>query len=287
MELLRRLRLDAEWVHVFDPESHRLVKMSWEDRLFDMVKVQLETDNASSEDPKRVAWLVRAGQWAYYWLNPAGCVYVANVARVLLELDHRTNRGPSVMAKKLGIRLVLLHYACRRPVHLRLNIANLLSDIGDLPRPEVRGRNWAATVRTNFEEALMLLGPGDADTPGHKIISSVEWPHGFGPDDADRSKGWVDQWLSASLTVEVYDPSRESSDAARPSSTRKSRQVKAPVEQIRRLRLRHEPRCTQKELAKRLNISRSYLSQVETSRRVPSKTLEADIDDWAESRESE
>jgi hypothetical protein len=177
MERLRALHFDVEAFPAFDAAANRYLKASWQgDRLFDIVKVELRQGNVpGGQQQIAVGWKVRAGQWAYWWLNAQGRVYLGRIARALLQLDHRSNRGAEVMAKKIGTRLLLISYASEP---LRFGIGRLLEFIGELPEPTERGKNWAAHVRGNFERALMMLGPGDAITPGIGLLSNVEWPGG-------------------------------------------------------------------------------------------------------------
>jgi hypothetical protein len=181
MELLRGLQFDVESYSAFDASTRRWEKASWQgDRLFDIVRVEVTQHGlCGGRQHIEVAWRVRAGQWAYWWLNPQSRVYLGKLARTLLELDHRNNRGPEVVAKKIGTRLVFLYHALRRPkTPLKLTIGNLLEDVGELVKPDVRDQNWAARTRKNFDDAVIVLGPGDTFTQGIGILHDVQWPRG-------------------------------------------------------------------------------------------------------------
>ncbi len=131
-----------------------------------------------------MAWFVRAGQWAYWWMNAQGRVWVTRLARTLLELDHRTNRGSAVMAKKIGQHTTLLRGALRHCTVLERRIEHLLADVGELPTAAARGSHWAGRVRERFDKAMLALVKAD-------VFASVDWPEGFGPGDSNRNKGWV------------------------------------------------------------------------------------------------
>jgi DNA-binding XRE family transcriptional regulator len=297
MERLRGLNLDVESLSAFNPASGRFERVSWQnDRLFDIVKVGVIQETLLGETRDiEVAWQVRAGQWAYLWLSPEARVYVGKMARVLLELDHRENRGPEVLAKKIGQRVLFLYYALRSQNPLKLRVGNLLEDVGELPQPKARSAHWAGRTRDNFEQAMTILEPGDSFTDGIGIFRNVEWPQGHGPDDSDRRKGWPENWLSAVVLITMPDspPLPPDSTEVKPKRVRRLRRaLRTSLDErigpaIRHARLCLEPHWTQQGLAERLGISLTYLSLIESNKRQPSQELTLRIRRWLESREPE
>ena len=294
MERLRRLNLNVESFTTFNPSTRRSERVSWEgDRLFDIVRVEVIPETFEGETTNiEVAWLVRAGQWAYWWFSRESRMWVGKMARALLELDHRENRGPAVLAKKVGQKVLFLYHALREQNPLKLNIGNLLEDIGELPISEARKHNWAGRTRENFERALTILGPGDSLVKGINIFARVDWPDGHGLDDTDRFKGWVDKWLSANILITL-----PSSTSALPSEkyevSRKTKRLRKKMSasadeivgpSIREARLKSESFLTQKLLATNLGISTTYLSQIETGKRQPSRALMVKLREFVKHR---
>ena len=282
MERLRGLTFDVERVKAYDADTDRWPKegASWEgDRLFDIVKVEKWQETLIGGERQRieVAWSVRAGQWAYWWLNAQGRVYVSRMARVLLELDHRENRPAAVMAKKIGQLLALW----RASETLERRIDGLLQDIGELPEPQKRDKDWAGRTRDRFDEAMLTLQEAG-------VFVNVEWPDGYGPGDKDRSKGWVAGWLAAKvrITLPSTAPELPEPPPKLPAPKRK-RRAKQPAKvqlldgsAIRRART--ERGWTQQDLARHLGIAPAYLSQIESGKRLPSKELAGKLKVWLE-----
>jgi DNA-binding XRE family transcriptional regulator len=282
MERLRGLTFDVERVKAYDAGTDRWPKegASWEgDRLFDIVKVEKWQETLIGGERQRieVAWSVRAGQWAYWWLNAQGRVYVSRMARVLLELDHRENRPAAVMAKKIGQLLALW----RASETLERRIDGLLQDIGELPEPQKRDKDWAGRTRDRFDEAMLTLQEAG-------VFVNVEWPDGYGPGDKDRSKGWVAGWLAAKvrITLPSTAPELPEPPPKLPAPKRK-RRAKQPAKvqlldgsAIRRART--ERGWTQQDLARHLGIAPAYLSQIESGKRLPSKELAGKLKVWLE-----
>lgn len=287
MERLRCLHFDVEHFPVWNPATRKWDPRgaSWQgDRLFDIVKVEMAQESLSSDRPQiDVSWLVRAGQWAYWWLNAQGRVWIGRMARVLLELDHRYNRGAVVLAKKVGQRMVLLGEALHLDEPMERRVVRILEDVGELPAPEQRTRHWAGRTRERFDTGLPLLRDVG-------IFSALAWPDGYGPGDADRSKGWVDGWLTARVHMTLSDkpPALSPGNTAHhgqrqqrkkrrgvPSSTAGQGVDGAAVR-----RARAEWAWRQEVLARHLGISSPYLSQIETGKRVPSATLARKLQTW-------
>jgi hypothetical protein len=112
-----------------------------------------------------------------------------------LLLDHRENRPGDCLAKKILYRLLTFPWStnhingpCER------SVADLLRDIGELPVPGARDRNWGSRTREALEAATATL-------EGAGLVALVEWPDEIGPDDVTRTKGWVERWLAARIRI--------------------------------------------------------------------------------------
>ncbi|NWJ98054.1 MAG: helix-turn-helix domain-containing protein [Chloroflexi bacterium] len=315
MEKLRSLYFDVEKFPASDPTTKRWESkgVSWEgDRFFDIVKVEVYQNYIPKDGKKgeieqiELSWLVRAGQWAYWWLNAQGRVWMGRIAHAIIELDHREVRSSEVLAKKLGQRLMLLLYAIRTTSTLELKIGNLLEDVGELVTLENRDKNWAPRTRDRFDEAILKLKEIG-------VFSDVTWPLGYGPGDSDRGKGWVEKWLASSIKISFAENLLSTSMTNNEQLTRpKVRPVEPSVERstegstevakLKRGRPKSQESATtrmdgtldgsairqariewawsQEDLAKHLDISRTYLSQIEMGKRKPSKELTLKLNKW-------
>lgn len=280
---LRQLRFSVDSFYALNPVSHRYQKVSWsDDVLLDIVEIETISQTLDGvETQVEVAWSVRAGHWAYWWLSPEARVYVGIMAKVLLELGHS---GVAAMAKKIGQRCLLLSHAVRSGV-LDLRIGTLLSEIGELPVAEARSPHWAGKTREFFDDAMTRLNAKVSGAEGETIFESVEWPDGDGPDDADRVRGWPERWLSAHIVITMAGfagPAlsvRNGGNSPRISRPR----AKSLGSAIRAARLKHHPFWSQKELASHLGISDFTLSHIETNKKTPDEELERRIVDWMQS----
>jgi DNA-binding XRE family transcriptional regulator len=289
MALLQRLHFDVERYPVWNVATQKweTAGMSWKgDRLFDIVEVELYQERLSGT-PERVevCWLVRAGQWARWWLHAQGRVWIGHLARVLLTLDHRDTRGGAVLAKKLGQRMILLGEALRLGVPITRRIDHLLEDIGELPLAAQRTKDWARRTRERFDAAMLLLQE-------RGVFVELVWPDGYGPGDADRSKGWVERWLSARVQMTFTGTPQPLARAAATPDTTVPRQRHArrstrttTVEGATIRHTRKERGWSQKALAHTLDISVPYLSQIEMGKRVPSAKLTRQLASWLEHRD--
>jgi DNA-binding XRE family transcriptional regulator len=198
------------------------------------------------------------------------------MAKVLLELDHREQRGPALLAKKIGQRLAMLADGIRSDGVITRTIGRLLEEIGELPWLEERNHHWAGRTRDRFDAAMQLL---------HQVgvFTAVEWPDGFGPDDADRSRGWADKWMQAKMVVTLPDVPPEADHKPRALPARRGTSKPAPkssafdLTDLRQLRkLTH---WTQKGLADYLGIQQPYLSKIEQGH-MPSDAIYEKLSLW-------
>lgn len=286
MERLRALHFDIEEFPVKDPKTKH-----WDpkgasyqgDRFFDIVKVEQYQEGLFGErETIETCWSVRAGQWAYWWLNPQSRVYVSHMAKALLELDHRENRPAAVMAKKIGQRVALLDYTNTNPKEMW--IIRLLEGIGELPDSDARDKDWAGRTRDRFDAAMLALQEAG-------IFVGVDWPLGSGPDDGDRSRGWVKKWLQAKVVVTLPEEAPEvlagepgslpAPRRRRKSGPHRRRQAAEPRVDGAALRQARVGRgLSQETLAKHLGISEAYLSLIENGKRLPSKSLSTKLAAW-------
>lgn len=286
MTLLQRLHFDVERYPVWHvaTQTWETAGMSWKgDRLFDIVEVELYQESLMGL-PERVevCWLVRAGQWARWWLHAQGRVWIGHLARVLLTLDHRDTRGGAVLAKKLGQRMILLGEALRLGTPITRRIDHLLEDIGELPLASQRTKDWARRTRERFDSAMLLLQE-------RGVFVELFWPDGHGPGDPDRSKGWVERWLSARVQmtfagtpqpVVLSDTTSHVETPRKRNTRRPPRAITVQGETIRQARKARG--WSQRALAHTLDISVPYLSQIEMGKRLPSAKLTRQLQNWLE-----
>lgn len=255
--------------------------VTWETRLFDVERVYSGQQTLFKEASRPViGWSVRAGHWAYHFLNAAGRVWISKISRVLIELDHRENRPAFLLAKKVGELISFLPSFAdpKKRKSIRYTIQVLLQDIGELPDEEHRPHHWAGQTLEAFNSAVQTLIES-------KIFLRVDWPEGFAPGSADRAKGWLEKWLNSTITF--YPPDAPPELAAKPKRTKISKKLpKAKPDQwgakdgeeLRRFRA--ERNIHQADLAEELGVARPYLSQIESGRRVPSAKLQKAIQKW-------
>lgn len=292
MERLTSLRFDIEEMRATHPDTGRYDKRSWEgDRLFDIVKVeQWQEGLFGGRERVEVSWSVRAGQWAYWWMNAQGRVWIARMSRVLLELDHRENRGAAVIAKLIGQRIALLAGLSHGDRPLELTVATLLEEIGELPTKEEQKRNynWAGRTRERFDDALLKLKEAG-------VFANVEWLDGHGPGDADRSKGWLEKWLKAKIRFTLPEAPPElpkdkvaalapSRSRGRPKARRNTPAQEQRIDGSAIRAARSDRGWSQDALAEHIGVSRPYLSLIEQGKRLPSKSVESKLRSWMSSR---
>jgi hypothetical protein len=129
-------------------------------------------------------------------LNPTLCELwrAAPVRRLngqILQFDHRLNRGPDVLAKKLGLNFSLAG-AEGRPFVRRVRA--VLKGVGVAPDPAC-GAGRRGRIADRFEEAVLRLQECGLFTVKYRRA-----------DDRlaldDRVKGWVGRWLGMELVIE-------------------------------------------------------------------------------------
>lgn len=264
MEKLLSLRIDVENYPFWDKPADRYMKqsVSWhDDRLIDAV------EDTSDGGP---CWLVRAGHWARYWLNPQSRLYMANLDFSLLRLDGYGERNVSAkMARRIGQRLLMYRPAARSSTVVELKVSRILTMIGELVAPDERSKQWAGRTRDRFEDALLSLQEAG-------IVASVQWPTDYGPGDPDRFRGWVAGWLDATVRI-VF---RGGANAAA-AGVEKADYIDA-YSRLRAVRIARG--WTQEQLAADLGISAAYVSLIETGQRTPGEQLGQRLVEWLRRR---
>ena len=267
IDLLSRIRCDVIRFPGWDPSIGRWnptgVSASGE-RLFETVTFDEGGVEASENARQDRIWLTRLGQWSQWWLNFHAKVWICPVPQPLVEFDHRSNRAADVMAKKIGLNTVMLWGAFRSRRRMERRIDHLLEDVGELPAFDERGHHWAGRTRDRLEEAMLRLQECG-------VLGRVDWAHEGGPGDQDRSKGWVARWLASKVCIYrplggAADSERDKADERRESGDK--RRIHARLETGGDIRaIRTKGYMSQKDLAKELQISPAYLSQIENGRK--------------------
>jgi len=280
MERLRSLYFDVDKY----PERHPTTGkwdprgVSWHgDRLFDIVQVELYQESLFGDRERiEVSWLVRAGQWAHWWLNAQGRVWVGRMARLLLEFDHREQRGAAVMAKKIGQRLVLLGEILPVGTPITRRLDHILEDIGELPQPDQRHRHWLRRTRHRVEGGLDLL---------HDVgVCTVGWPEGY---SSIPNRRWLETKIQLTVpeTLPALPPPslQETATPQRRGRRGRPHARAATIPQVEGATVRQtrlERYWSQKTLATHLKISVPYLSQLENGTRLPSAAVTAKLLEW-------
>jgi DNA-binding XRE family transcriptional regulator len=293
MERIKSLRFNAIDYHV--PTGTSYEWKSWEDTLLDIATIKHHQGDLLSKEEKLISikWSVRAGLWAYHWLNPEARVWVSRMAKCLIEFDHRANRPAEVLAKKIGERFLTLADSrgrARKNERLELPLSTILEDVGELPIPKARSLRWAGKLRTHIETAIRLLN----DSHFGKSIAQLSWSRGFGPEDDDRSRGWVSRWLGGAwlecMFCEELEAEVKQLPAPAPQPKSRHRKQRRPKERtfdwsVIRAERHQMPPWTQTALAKHWGISVPYLCQIESGKRTPSPELAQKIKAWMGERE--
>lgn len=289
MKNLQRLRFEIHSMPSPDPNTGKWVPEghSWEnDRLFDIVRVEKYKQSPTGEKKTiAVAWSVRAGQWAQYFLTPNGLRQVCYVSKKLLELSHRDDRKAEQLAKKIGQYVSLLKWRLGLGQDLTFKIGNLCHAIGELPEQEQKPGRF----RDSFETALNLLTEND-------IFERID----YGPDkfnDYERTKGWLSRWLNYTITfILPTDEAPEEPQAdlpqlseapnTEPKRQKKSRKARRkpkkedPFDGTVLRSARQQKNITQEELAQYLGITRKQLSLIENNKVKPSAGTLKKIRKW-------
>jgi hypothetical protein len=197
METLRVLKFNASHLRYMDRKGkYKFVTFRGASLLIITKYTETEGDLSSGQHYEYTrAWTVMLGPWVDYFVTKKGTLWVSYFALETLLLDHRASRPGDCLAKAILYRLLTFPGSTN---HIngpcKLSVADLLQDIGELPVPGARDRNWGSRTREALEAATATL-----EEVG--LVASVEWLDEIGPEDVTRTKGWVDRWLAARIRI--------------------------------------------------------------------------------------
>jgi hypothetical protein len=157
-ELMRLLRLRFEIVNYpgFNPAERRWSRTGVTRRsvrLFERGDASREPDPYDCER----SLPLRLGVWAEHWLHAGGPFWLTRLPVAILRLDHRDNRGPDGLAKRIALLLALNWGAARRTNEIRMELRTLLRRLGELRRPSAEPLAQVGRFVDRVEEALMRL----------------------------------------------------------------------------------------------------------------------------------
>lgn len=250
-------------------------------RLFDVCESKTVRSVRKMHPGKpETVWTIRPGRWFGVVGEDLEEVRLVPMSQLLLQLDHRRNRGKAVLAKKIGFRMSVLSEKLQPDGSLQQRICDLLEDIGELPKRDARGDRWGARMRHRFVQAVLLLKEAG-------VLGSVNWPVDQGSGVGGRARGWVAAWLKRDIVL--HHPA--AAGMSRDTSAARSHKVKRPARQSASLlelhrgsvirSMRSDRKISQYRLARELGISAAYLSQIENEHRMASRAVLGRIASWA------
>ncbi len=177
------------------------------------------------EERVQIGWLFDPGPWARHYFNRDGRAWLSTLQRTILELDHRDARKADVFALHIATLLFAVAGGDQfKTQAVTRTVEDLLEIVGELPEQEERGEHWAGRTRDRLETALETLLTV-------KLTAAVEYGPTY-PDPGDREKGWVERWLSATITL--TSPEAAEFLARDLPETPNARQLPPPRERKRR-----------------------------------------------------
>lgn len=195
MNALAKLRLYFRGVKVDSREAITLP----EGKLFEIEKSYKEQMDINGQwVVVETGWVVRIGMWATVFLKPGVRIWLCDIARDVLALDHRDNRQAAQMAKFIWVRFLGPmggRQSEKAPVVVRVRV--LLEAIGFLRVEDERGKDWYRRTRENLDSAFEKL----------RFLGAVaQWsysddcPH-FADRKAHRGHSNQEQWLDSFVTL--------------------------------------------------------------------------------------
>ena len=238
-------------------------------------------------------WRVTPGNWQFEFMNPTQRLWFSHGARGIMELSHSDKRPVDQLAKLLWGKLLI--YPCGT-WHLdeprTVGIEWLLQEIGKLPTPDNRDKNWYRDLRDTFDAALDKLV---------QMGALFEWEYSTGcPPLLDATPGVAQRWLESKLSftdpaavaakerehlpalaqkrAALEDQAREVRAARKAKGYRRKRKVAEqaplpipePTGTITAAELkqwRNERGIQQAEMARRLGVTQQYFSYMERGKR--------------------
>ena len=143
---------------------------------------------------QQIGWLIDPGPWARYYFNRGAKPWVATLQQAILDLDHRGVRRAEVLALHIATLLFVVAGGDQfKKQTITRTVADLLEVAGELLEQEHRSANWANRTAEALHVALETL-------LGGRLLAVVEFGPTY-PDPGDRGKGWVERWLSATISL--------------------------------------------------------------------------------------
>ena len=141
-----------------------------------------------------IGWLIDPGPWAKHYFNRDAKPWLSTLQSAVLDLDHRGVRRADVLALHIATLLFVVAGGDQfKEQAITRTVADLLEVAGELPEPEHRVKDWARRAVEALHAALETLQT-------MKLVATVEYGTGY-PDAGDRGRGWVERWLSATITL--------------------------------------------------------------------------------------
>lgn len=250
-------------------------------QLFDIVKSETgrSVRKAGAGVPESV-WLIRPGWWSGAGRAPREQIRFAPVPQMILQFDHRRNRGSAVLAKKIGLGMFVLWRDSRPGGTLPRRVGDLIEEIGELPRRDARGEGWGGRMRDRLVQAVALLQETG-------VLGGAEWPAGREPERGESNKRKTGAWLAGKIVLHRSAAAGVSGGAidTRTGSMRRPEKNSRGLLELHRgsviRAMRMDRKISQDRLARELGISAAYLSQIENERRMASQAVLGRIAGWA------
>ena len=245
------------------------------------------------DERAQIGWLIDPGQWAKYYFNQKAKPWLTTLQSAVLELDHRGVRRADVLALHIATLLFVVAGGDQfKERAITRTVEELLELAGELPEPEHRGGHWGERTADALHTALETL-------QSMKLVATVEYGASY-PDGRERGRGWVERWLSATITLttpeaaaflgrDIPDPVAQL--PARLERKRKARkpELAPPMERLddtTAARLRAgiaEKFINQREAAQHFGCSQSALSRAANGINAPKPELAAKIQKFLDS----
>ena len=146
------------------------------------------------ENRVQIGWLFDPGPWAKHYFNRDAKPWLSTLQNTVLELDHRGIMRADILVLHIATLLFAVAGGDQfKEQTITRTVAELLELAGELPEPEHRGKDWARRTRERLETALDTM-------LASKLAAAVEYGPTY-PGGAENGKGWVEHWLSATITL--------------------------------------------------------------------------------------
>jgi hypothetical protein len=140
---------------------------------------------------------LRFGAWCENWLNAGGAMWVSPFPQLILQLDHRDNRGADALAKKIATLLALNWGATRNSKEVCMEVRTLLRRTGELRRPGRGGTVHPGRLADRLEEALLRLSEAG-------ILKSITHSE-LALSRRAASQRWCEDWLESVIAFSRPD----------------------------------------------------------------------------------